>query len=550
MRYRLAWAQGPSAVIDVQQRGDDLVLRYEGPFRLAIRPFVEAEGTPDDLQGPVERMRDVAGRTGITVGRGGAAGLPTERLLENLVDSGDVLYRFVLPGFAREELRSRSIFLEVGTDETLLPVPFELMCDNTDFICLRHAVGRYVNLGTGFQTIKPQAADGDLSVLLVCVPKPQPTPEVTYANLAEAEAEFQAVSTLLVDQGIDFLPLHGPDATKQEVRKALRGSNKFTVVHFTGHGHFDEQRPGRSGLVLFDGILTIGEIASHLDNPPALAFINGCETATAGTAGQAAGQLPIAHLTRVFGTARPFLESGSYVLGTRWRVADTASAAFSKAFYTSLLAGDPVGEAVRKARTEIYAPDSVDLSWASYVYYGDPRLMIQLETQPQPPPPAAGQPIRGLEATQPTLPPELAALAVQYEQLGTGEESSWERTRKLSSLIQPIRAAASGLDVAPVIAALDSEGDGDRLVGVVASHEVRSPELADPLIAVLNGPRSDFEEYAVLTALGDVVDGFDDSQRARVRDALQVKLDHDDFLASDRAIPARELLRKVGPAPA
>lgn len=553
MHYRLAWAQGPSAIIDVQRRGDELALRYEGPYRLAIRPLLETQGTADDLRDPVQRMRDVAGRTGIAATRSGAVAVPTEELLDNLVDSGDVLYRFVLPRFAAEELRGQSIFLEVGTDEALLHVPFELMCDDSDFICLRHAVGRYVNLGTGFQTIKPQPPEGDLSVLLICVPKPQPTAETTFANLPEAEAEFEAVSTLLMELGIDFLPLHGPDATKQRVRQALRGSTKFTVVHFTGHGHFDEQSPGRSGLALFDGILTIGEIAGNLDNPPALAFINGCETATAGGAAPAPEQLPMSHLTRVFGTARPFLERGSYVLGTRWRISDTASADFATAFYTSLLGGDPVGEAVRKARTRIHDPNSIDLSWASYVYYGDPRLTIRLDAPQQQPQGVVPQPVPGLP--QPGLPPELATLADEYESLRAAEPSSWERTRKMSSLIQPIRAAASGLDVQQLLEALGSNAEGERLVAVVAAHEFGGPgamqgasaDLAGPLTAVLADPRSDFEEFSALTSLDNLASSLDDTGRNLVRETVQAKLEQDEFLASDRALPARELLRKVGP---
>ncbi len=549
MHYRLAWDRGPSAVIDVQQRDDALVLRYDGPFRLTLRPLLEAPGTPDDLQEPVNRLRDVAGRTGITDGRGGAAGLSREELLDNLAETGDWLCRTLLPRFVAAELASQSIFLEVGTDETLLPVPFELMRDEADFVCLRHAMGRYVSLGTGLGTIRPQERDGDLSVLLICVPKPQPVGDVTFVNLAEAEAEYQAVSALLMEQGIDFVPLHGPDATKREVMNALKGTTKFTVVHFTGHGHTDEQRPGRSGLVLFDGILTIGEITSHLDHAPALAFINGCETATGAAGAMGVDQQPIAHLTRVFGIARPFLEQGSYVLGTRWRIGDSASAAFATAFYTSVLGGEPVGEAVRKARTAIYDPESADLSWASYIYYGDPRLVIQLEvSQLDVDAPVAPVAPVGPVVHDVGLPAELLALAAEYEQIRSDEAESGGRTLKLESLVQPIRTAAAGLEPGPVVAALLSPDEGDRFVGVVAAREVRRPELMDALVSVLKETRSGFEEYHILATLLDAVDGFDEAHRTEVRDALLAKLEDDDFLTSDRAMLGREVLRKVAPS--
>ncbi len=53
MRYELQWDRGPSAVIDVQQRDDAFLLRYDSPFRLTLRPMLESPGTPYDLQEPV-----------------------------------------------------------------------------------------------------------------------------------------------------------------------------------------------------------------------------------------------------------------------------------------------------------------------------------------------------------------------------------------------------------------------------------------------------------------------------------------------------------------
>ena len=56
MRYELQWDRGPSAVIDVQQRDDAFLLRYDSPFRLTLRPMLESPGSPYDLQEPVARL--------------------------------------------------------------------------------------------------------------------------------------------------------------------------------------------------------------------------------------------------------------------------------------------------------------------------------------------------------------------------------------------------------------------------------------------------------------------------------------------------------------
>lgn len=578
MRYELQWDRGPSAVIDVQQRDDAFLLRYDSPFRLTLRPMLESPGTPYDLKEPVARLRQIAASTGITAARGGAVPLAKDEVLTSLADSGDWLCRTIVPRFVAGELAAQPIFLEIGTDEELLDVPFELMRDDLDFVCLRHWMGRYVNLGSAAEMGRRRDTRGELSVLLVCVPKPQPIGDLAYERLDEAEAEFESVSRLLVGRGVEVLTLYGPDATKNAVMRALKGQHRHTIIHFTGHGHVDEARPARSGLVLFDGILSIGEIAAHLDNAPALAFINGCETATGAAvpagapgAGAAAGdpQLSAAHLTRVFGIARPFLERGSYVLGTRWRVEDTTSAAFAAAFYTSLLDGDPVGAAVTKARQEVYDPDSADLSWASYVFYGDPRLVIRVDAGvpegdgPQEAVTRGVPPAPGLAPPMPPVPPDpggagsggattLDRLADRFEAVMLTEAPSAERTLTLEGIVQEVGAEAAGLSPQAIADALTSPSDGRRVVGVVAARTAPAPGLAAPLLAVLAAPRTNFEEYHVLKTLLGVVGVFDDTHRAALRAVLLTRLEDDEFLGSDRGMLARDLLTRVpdpDPAP-
>jgi CHAT domain-containing protein len=70
------------------------------------------------------------------------------------------------------------------------------------------------------------------------------------------------------------------------------------------------------------------------------------------------------------------MEAESYLLGSRWKLSDKAAPVFATSFYKALLEEwKPIGEAVvaaRKACRQASMPD--DVGWASYVYYGDPRL--------------------------------------------------------------------------------------------------------------------------------------------------------------------------------
>ena len=380
--YRLKWDAGPAVVIDIYRVDDTFMLRYDPPLRQTLRQGVkELPFTPEELDWLVRGLRELVGSVGFSPGRGAIAAIPTPEMLTQLAYQGKLLLELVLPDVVRTDLAGGSLFVEIGTDEDLLPVPWELMCSRDNFVCLRHAMGRYVNLPDQSDLIRALDLQGDLKVLILCVPQPQPSVG-DYERLREAESEYETLTRLLVDRGVDCVPLRADEATKENVIRELRSDQRFTIIHFTGHGHIDIQDPRRSGLVLFNGILTTGVISRFVRNAPILAFINGCETARTQEGAVSKGgrpmELPLSHLTRVFGIARPFLDQGSYVLGTRWRVGDSSASRFAESFYGALLDGDAIGKAIMKGRNEIYAPGSADLSWASYVFYGDPRLMLKL----------------------------------------------------------------------------------------------------------------------------------------------------------------------------
>lgn len=186
----------------------------------------------------------------------------------------------------------------------------------------------------------------------------------------EAEAETDAIIEAIGNvEGVTLNTLIGREATYNEVYKALRGQT-FQIIHFNGHATFNEAMPRSSGLVLFDRDMPTGSIASFFGrNPPLLCFVNACETAKA-----AAWK----NRHDIFGLASAFLNTGAYLLGSRWKIGDRAAAEFAKSFYTSLITNHKsIGAAVKNARiaTKVAAPD--DFAWASYILYGDPRVCFR-----------------------------------------------------------------------------------------------------------------------------------------------------------------------------
>ena len=62
------------------------------------------------------------------------------------------------------------------------------------------------------------------------------------------------------------------------------------------------------------------------------------------------------------------------LIGTLFRNSDTRSRELALAYYRSLLEGETIGEALRASRQHIYTP--TDVTWASYVLYGNPGLRL------------------------------------------------------------------------------------------------------------------------------------------------------------------------------
>jgi CHAT domain-containing protein len=262
--------------------------------------------------------------------------------------------------------------------------PWELIHDGSDHLCLKHPIGRFVSnvdLGPGSAS-EFNRLDGDpapLSVLVIAAWKPQPrrvkkkTKE--YGELPGAQAEAKAAVKALAPLApgrVEYLP--NEKATYDRVYEKLR-QGSYHIIHYCGHAYFDAASH-RSGLVLVDQDLSAEEIVKLLGrSPPVCCFINACDTARVGIGG---------HSFAAYGLARACLQSGAYLIGTRWQVADQPAAHFASAFYAALLdRGQPLGLAVRDARLSCRMQFPEDLAWASYVLYGDPRLFFRKVKAPK-----------------------------------------------------------------------------------------------------------------------------------------------------------------------
>lgn len=277
------------------------------------------------------------------------------------VERGKVAFKAYLTNPAQNFIREgekHAIFLTTN----VMDIPFELMHDGNEFLCLSRPIGRRVESMAVPKKLhfQPQAA---WRALVIGNPS---------GDLSHAEKEAMAVADLLVKNRVQVDRLIGKhNATLNKVVEFL-SLHSYHLIHYAGHGFFNKNHPALSGL-LFDikdygNMISADELQRYLQGP-AFIFFSACWAAAAEketTQVQAQG-----HFIQNLAVAA--LEGGACgCLGPMWKIGERVAKAFAIHFYTYLLQGHGTGEAVRRARKKIRhrQPDT----WASWVLFGDPFM--------------------------------------------------------------------------------------------------------------------------------------------------------------------------------
>lgn len=149
-------------------------------------------------------------------------------------------------------------------------------------------------------------------------------------------------------------------------------SGAYQVVHFIGHGVYDEER--KEGCLIFEddrgGQFPLGERAVReifCRRGLSLVFLNACETGRGGRAdfNKGVAQSLVAH-------GLPALVANQY------SVLDSSATSFAQHFYWSLAQGLSLGQSAREARIAVnYSLQGELIDWAVPVLYArDPNLAL------------------------------------------------------------------------------------------------------------------------------------------------------------------------------
>ena len=295
--------------------------------------------------------------------------------------------------YAREHQATLRVRLRLADCPELANLPWEFLYDGSEdsFLALSVAtpVIRYLQLPD-----PPRAVTVSLPLqVLVIRSEPANLPEL---QLEEEWAQVAGSVQELADSGaVAFTALATPSLG--ELRRILmRG--EFHVLHYMGHGSFDEEN---GGVLYFTGqdrravAVTATDLGVILRDHTSMrmAVLNACEGARTDPGDPFAG------------VAETLVRRGvPAVVAMQFELTDQAAVEFAPALYGALAAGLPVDAAVTEARKAVYAISPVE--WATPVLYmrSEDAQLFSL-TEPAEPPAASlsrdQEPLRPLGSPSP-----------------------------------------------------------------------------------------------------------------------------------------------------
>lgn len=287
-------------------------------------------------------------------------GKVTANSLEELRKSAQLLYDQIFSSPIKDEIqKTDATHLIFYIDEQLIHIPWELLHDGTNYLCLRFAIGRVVLTARRIHSEASRDIQLKLKMLALCDPT---------GDLKKAYEEGLVVRNEL-DRAKDRIHLD-LRTTDVDLKYTMKNLREYDVLHFAGHAKYDQQDPSKSGLILKDGTLTAEKITTLSGaSMPTLVFANACSSGETEP-----WRIEPMQENRIYGLANTFLLAGvKHYIGTFWKVQDRLCMDFAKAFYRNIRKNKSIGEALQLARLQsIEKYGQTALIWASYMLYGDP----------------------------------------------------------------------------------------------------------------------------------------------------------------------------------
>jgi tetratricopeptide (TPR) repeat protein len=285
--------------------------------------------------------------------------------LKSLQKIGQLFWDHLLSRSIKEKLKSSQLSaLTLSLDEELIHIPWELIFDGSDFLCLKFSLGRLVRSKGDSTSLQYRDLSDSLKMLILADPN---------ADLKSAYIEGLNIKNQFNHKirklRVDF---KSTNIDRHYVKKNICD---YDIVHFAGHCEFDKLGAKDSGWVLSDGIFKVEDILKmgQSSSLPALVFSNSCHSA------QVSPALIDSEYQRAnYGLASAFLFAGvRHYIGSIRKIEDNASLVFAREFYTKLISGENLGESLRLSKLKLVQEYGLaSLHWVNYLLYGDPGFIF------------------------------------------------------------------------------------------------------------------------------------------------------------------------------
>jgi len=284
---------------------------------------------------------------------------------DELKKNGRALFDQLLTQEVKHAIKNtKATFLLISIDEYLVHIPWELLYDGEEFLCIRFAIGRSVR--TKQRGVENRCRDISKPIKMLMVADPN-------GDLSSAYEEGLAIRTELdkKQSKIKVLSKTG-EVYLDFIKKNIRD---YDIVHFAGHSVYDYENPSESGWVLKDGRFTAKDIVSlgATAPMPSIVFSNACQSGKTQE-----WEVKKGLEDEIYGLANAFLLAGvRHYIGTFWKVLDKTCLDFANEFYKDAIDGLPIGEAIRLSRIRLVNKFGYSsIVWASYMLYGDPSINL------------------------------------------------------------------------------------------------------------------------------------------------------------------------------
>jgi len=344
-----------NVILNVSGAGPYDASSIQGSIKIAHNDRVDLRKAIDDLTTVINVLFGAQSTL-----RGKMPDLPEHEALDSLSELGDLMYRLFLPTAIQRHLREEETAVLIASND--LELPWELMYVDDEFLCLRVPIGR-MPMMRDFPRRNDYTREDKLRFLLIANPT---------GDLPATEEEVALIARRLSKEHADVEIWLGDEVTGLRLHRAL-ASGRYDVIHYSGHAYFNLQNPDESGLLLAGQNVFIAQTIQRTLRGRPLILLNACES---GREMMQDGEVSYT-ASETEGLASSFIRGGALgILGTLWPIFDEGAAEFAATFYDGLLSRKNLGEAVRLARLQLRESHPHDVTWASFVLYGDPTLMI------------------------------------------------------------------------------------------------------------------------------------------------------------------------------